>query len=33
MLDRLAPELSTGGFQVRVVSEWIKVGKVRFAPL
>jgi len=33
MLDRLAPELSSGGFQVRVVSDWIKVGKVRFAPL
>lgn len=33
MLNQLAPELTTGGFQVRVVSEWVKVSKLRFAPL
>jgi hypothetical protein len=33
VLDRLSPDLAAGNFQVRVVSDWIKVGKVRFAPL
>ena len=33
MLNHLAPELATGDFRVRVVTEWIKVGQVRFAPV
>jgi hypothetical protein len=33
MLNRLAPDLATGGFYVRLTSDWVKVGKVRFAPL
>jgi len=33
MLNHLAPQLATGGFHVRSVSDWVKVSKVRFAPL
>jgi hypothetical protein len=33
VLNRLAPDLATGGFRVRVVSDWIKVGRVCFAPV
>ena len=33
MLNHLAPTLAEGGFQVRVVSDWVKVSSVRFAPL
>ena len=33
VLNHLAPDLATGGFHVRVVSDWIKVDRVRFSPV
>ena len=33
MLGRMPPGLAEGQFQVRAVSQWVKVGKVRFVPI
>ena len=33
MLNHLPDNLAKGQFQVRVVDDWIKIGKIRFAPL
>ena len=33
VLNHLSPALASGSFRVRVVSDWIKVSRVRFAPL
>ena len=33
LLNRVPSNLSSGGFHVRVVSDWIKVGDVRHAPM